>query len=174
MHARGRPPSSAVNRSRVVRIRCSSTTAPAASSMQTWVSCLCTSMPIWSTAGLPFAAASTASRLWGYGYHVRVEASRFTPSICLPFEEQLVARARRRRVAGVSNPLPTPEDLVVTKAVAHRARDLGDIEGIVAAHPKLDRRRIRRIVGEFATVLEAPEILEDLDRALGRSRPRRR
>jgi hypothetical protein len=75
----------------------------------------------------------------------------------LPFGEELVARARRRRIAGVSIPLPTPEDLVVTKAVAHRARDLGDIEGIVAAHPKLDRRRIRRIVGEFATVLEAPE-----------------
>jgi hypothetical protein len=46
IRARGRPLSSAVNRSRVVRMRCSSTTAPSASSMQTWVSCLCTSMPI--------------------------------------------------------------------------------------------------------------------------------
>lgn len=68
-------------------------------------------------------------------------------------------------------PLPTPEDMVVMKAVAHRARDLGDIEGIVATHPRLDVARIRRLVREFSDVLEAPELLADLERALGR-RPR--
>src|SRR5262245_23566159 len=61
MRAGGRPPHSAVKRSRVVRMRGSSTTAPVASSMQTWVSCLCTSMPICSTAGLLVVAALTAS-----------------------------------------------------------------------------------------------------------------
>jgi hypothetical protein len=60
------------------------------------------------------------------------------------------------------------------KAIAHRARDLGDIEGIVAMHPRLDTVRIRRLVREFAAVLEAPEILADLERVLGRARPRRR
>jgi hypothetical protein len=88
----------------------------------------------------------------------------------LPFEHELISRARRRRVAGVDLPLPTPEDLVVMKAVAHRARDLGDIEGIVAAHKRLDTRRIRRLVREFADVLETPEIVEDLERALRRRR----
>lgn len=93
----------------------------------------------------------------------------------LPFEQELIARARRRRVGGIAVPIPTPEDLVVMKAVAHRARDLGDIEGIVAMHPRLDVARIRRLVREFADVLEAPELLEDLERALGRRpRPKRR
>jgi hypothetical protein len=90
----------------------------------------------------------------------------------LPFEHELVSRARRRRVAGVALRLPTPEDLVVMKAVAHRARDLGDIEGIAAACPRLDRIRIRRLVREFADVLEMPEIVDDLERALGQTRRR--
>jgi len=38
-------------RSRLVRIRCSST-SPSPVSMQIWLSLLCTSMPTWSTAGL--------------------------------------------------------------------------------------------------------------------------
>jgi predicted transcriptional regulator len=76
-------------------------------------------------------------------------------------------------VGGIALPIPTPEDLVVMKAIAHRARDLGDIEGIVAMHPRLDTVRIRRLVREFAEVLEAPEIVADLDRALGRARHRR-
>jgi hypothetical protein len=42
MRARGRPLSRAVNRSRVVRMPCSRRIVPAASSMQAWVSCLCT------------------------------------------------------------------------------------------------------------------------------------
>lgn len=92
----------------------------------------------------------------------------------LPFEHELVARARRRRVAGIELRLPTPEDLVVMKAVAHRVRDLGDIEGIVAAHPRLDTARIRRLVRQFADALELPEIANDLERALDRSRRRKR
>jgi hypothetical protein len=92
----------------------------------------------------------------------------------LPFEHELVARARRRRVRGIAVPLPAPEDLVVMKAIAHRARDLGDIEGIVAMHPRLDTARIRRLVRAFAKVLDAPEIVADLERVLDRVRPRRR
>ncbi len=56
---------------------------------------------------------------------------------CLPFEEEAVARATAVRVAGVSVPLPTPEDLIIMKAVAHRDRDLLDIEGLLAAHPEI-------------------------------------
>ena len=88
----------------------------------------------------------------------------------LPFEKELVLRAKRRRVSGVHLPLPTPEDLVVMKAVAHRARDLGDIEGIVATHARMNTAYIRRLVRNFAELLEAPEIVDDLERALDRSR----
>jgi hypothetical protein len=85
---------------------------------------------------------------------------------CLPFEEEAVARAIAVKVAGVSVPLPTPEDLIIMKAVAHRDRDLLDIEGLLAAHPDLDRRRVRRWVRAFAEALETPEVYEDLQRRL--------
>jgi len=83
-----------------------------------------------------------------------------------PFEEESISRATVRTVAGVSFPLITAEDLVVMKALARRTRDVADIEAVLDAHPDLDLDRVRYWVGEFATVLEAPEILEDLERML--------
>jgi hypothetical protein len=90
---------------------------------------------------------------------------------CLPFEEEAVARGRAVQVAGVSIPLPTPEDLIIMKAVAHRDRDLLDIEGLLAAHPDLDLRRVRRWVRAFAEALETPELYDDLQQRL-KARPR--
>ncbi len=92
---------------------------------------------------------------------------------CLPFEEEAVARAAAVRVGGVSVPLPTPEDLVIMKAVAHRERDVVDVEGLLAAYPDLDIRRVRRWVRAFADALETPEIYDDLDQQLKR-RPRKK
>jgi hypothetical protein len=80
----------------------------------------------------------------------------------LEFEHETVARAKRRRIAGVWIPLPTPEDLIVLKAIAHRSRDMSDIEGLVAVHSRLDSKRILRWVGEFAAILEMPELYDDL------------
>ena len=88
----------------------------------------------------------------------------------LPFEKEAVARASWVDLGGVRAPLPLPEDLIIMKAVAHRPQDLVDIEGILAAQPKLDRRRVRRWVGEFAAALGDPEILSDLETLLSRAR----
>ena len=76
--------------------------------------------------------------------------------------------------AVVAIPLPTPEDLVIMKAVAHRPRDAGDIEGVLTANPTLDRERVRRYVREFADALEDPSVLEDLEALLApKRRPKR-
>lgn len=88
----------------------------------------------------------------------------------LPFEEEAVARALWVEIAGVRVPLPAPEDLIIMKAVAHRQRDMGDIEAVLDAHPELDRKRIRRWVREFSNVLGMPDILKDLDAALKKTR----
>jgi len=56
------------------------------------------------------------------------------------------------------------------KAVAHRQRDMGDIEAVIDAHPKLDRKRIRRWVREFSSALGMPDILKDLDAVLKKSK----
>jgi hypothetical protein len=90
----------------------------------------------------------------------------------LPFELQAIARAQTGDFQGLSFPLPTPEDLIIMKAVAHRQRDLGDIESIVDSHPHLDRRRIIRWVRDFAAILEMPEIVSDLQTILKRPGPK--
>lgn len=95
----------------------------------------------------------------------------------LPFEKEMIARARLRRLGSLGIPLPRPEDLVIMKAVAHRPRDAADIEAIIATNPRIDVRRVRAVVREFAAVLEAPELSADLDRLLAARRaalPRRR
>jgi hypothetical protein len=92
----------------------------------------------------------------------------------LPFEQEAVARGRRRRIDGLSVPLVTPEDLIVMKAVAHRPRDIADIEALRDMHPRLDRARILRLVREFAAVLDSPDLATEVERILGPSRPKKR
>jgi len=84
----------------------------------------------------------------------------------LPFEKDTVARATWVELGGVRVPLPLPEDLIVLKAVAHRPQDLADIEAILAANPKINVRRVRRWVREFAAALSMPDILNDLEAML--------
>jgi predicted nucleotidyltransferase len=90
----------------------------------------------------------------------------------LPFEKEMVARATQAEIAGIALPLPSREDLIIMKAVAHRPIDLHDIDGILDVHPNVDAKRIRYWVGEFARVLEMPEILADVHAILTRHRRR--
>jgi hypothetical protein len=54
------------------------------------------------------------------------------------------------------------------KAVAHRPRDLSDIESLLDAHAKLDIKRIERWVREFSGALDMPEIVRDMESLLSR------
>lgn len=88
------------------------------------------------------------------------------------FEQKTIARAVTIDVGGLLLKLPTPEDLIVLKAVAHRTRDLADIESILDAHPELNLRRVRQWVRGFSIAMEMPDILNDLEAILGRRRKR--
>lgn len=80
----------------------------------------------------------------------------------LPFEIEAVERSQLVQIGKLRLRLPTVEDLIILKAVAHRPQDLLDIQTLVDAHPDLDRSRIERWVGQFAELLDAPELLNDL------------
>jgi len=84
----------------------------------------------------------------------------------LPFEQELIERAQEFKVRDVTLKVAAPEDLIITKAVAHRGRDLIDIENLLLAHPDLDVARVRSWVQQFADVLEAPELINDLENIL--------
>ncbi len=80
----------------------------------------------------------------------------------LPFEIEAVERSVKHSIGDVRFNVPTPEDLIILKAVAHRPKDLLDIQAIIENHPDLDRSRIEYWVKEFAQTLEIPEIWDDI------------
>lgn len=89
----------------------------------------------------------------------------------LPFELELIKRAVNIRIGDLTLQIPTPEDLVITKAVAQRPQDLADIDSIVRTTATLDHERIRFWVSQFAEALEMPEIAESVEARLQQSKP---
>lgn len=84
----------------------------------------------------------------------------------LPFEIESLKRAIVFNLGNLKIPLPTPEDIIIMKAVAHRPIDLQDIKNILLVNPGVDTNRIIDWVKEFAKVLDTPEILNDLKNLL--------
>jgi hypothetical protein len=80
----------------------------------------------------------------------------------LPFESEAIERGKIHLIGPVAVRLPTPEDLIIFKAVAHRPKDLLDIQAIIESQPDLDRGHIELWVREFAQFLEMPEIWGDI------------
>ena len=56
----------------------------------------------------------------------------------LPFEREMIERATEFTTPELTVQIATPEDLIITKAVAHRKRDLLDIDNLASVYPNLD------------------------------------
>ena len=82
----------------------------------------------------------------------------------LPFEFAAIDNGRMTQIGGLEVNLPRVEDLLVMKAIAHRPRDLLDVEGLIDAHPDADLSDVRRWVREFSNAATMPELLDDFDR----------
>jgi predicted nucleotidyltransferase len=86
----------------------------------------------------------------------------------LPFEEEVVERGNTITFANLSARLPTPEDLIILKAVAHRPKDLDDIRVVAQNFPNLDIQRIEQWVKAFSEVLEQPDLWNQIEPLLRR------
>lgn len=84
----------------------------------------------------------------------------------LLFEVQAAARAKTQRLGAISIPIPTPEDLIIMKAVAHRPKDIEDIRGILESQARLDVSYIQQYVQEFGNALDMPELWDDISQLL--------
>lgn len=51
-------------------------------------------------------------------------------------------------------------------SVAPRPQDLQDVANLLEMNSKIDARRIRKWVKEFADVLEAPDLITDIENLL--------
>lgn len=84
----------------------------------------------------------------------------------LPFEEEVIERSFLHDAGLLSVRLPTPEDLIILKAIAHRPKDLLDIQEVVTNNPNLDLSRIEYWVKSFAELLETPELWGQIEKIL--------
>lgn len=76
------------------------------------------------------------------------------------YEENIVTRAVRCELAGLEVWICSPEDLIIQKAVAGRAQDWQDIEGLlIEQHGHLDLDYVKDWLKEFAEALNQPEML---------------
>jgi predicted nucleotidyltransferase len=79
----------------------------------------------------------------------------------MPFEQEMVERSVLHQIdQNLQIRLPTPEDLIIMKAIAHRPKDLEDIRTIAEKYPNMDVRRIEEWVKAFGDVLELPDLWE--------------
>ena len=85
----------------------------------------------------------------------------------MPFEEEIVERSSVQEFdETLQVRLPTPEDLIIMKAIAHRPKDMEDIRVLAAKYPNLDMARIERWVKDYAELLYAPELWEEIKKIL--------
>jgi hypothetical protein len=81
----------------------------------------------------------------------------------LLFEEEVVERSVSYKIETISVRLPTPEDLIIMKAIAHRPKDLEDIRTVVDNNPNLDNIRIEKWVKDFSQIMEMPDLWEQIE-----------
>ena len=81
----------------------------------------------------------------------------------LPFEREMLDRSMELTAGTLTFNVATAEDLIILKAIAHRNRDLVDIDNLLNLNPDVDFARIRYWVSQFADALESQEIVGDLD-----------
>ena len=84
----------------------------------------------------------------------------------LPFELEAVAAGQVRHAGPIEVRLPRVEDLMIMKAIAHRPRDMHDLEALLVAHPGADLTRAKQWVREFAIAATMPELIEDFERLI--------
>jgi len=64
--------------------------------------------------------------------------------------------------------LPRVEDLIIMKVIAHRDKDMQDVDGLLDAYPEVNLDEIRQQVSEFAAATSMSDLLDDFERLLRR------
>lgn len=125
------------------------------------------------------AAAGFELRVSG-GIERFVARTRVLPFLYLPtrtpldlvlagpgLEHEFLERARHVSLGGIEVPVLTPEDLMITKVLAGRPKDLDDVEGILRERGRdLDLGRVRHVLGLLEQALGQGDLLPALERAV--------
>lgn len=88
----------------------------------------------------------------------------------LPFEDEALARAMKKKLFGAAVRLPTPEDLLLLKVVAGRDKDMLDAAGIIRRHrAKLDVHYVERHLRDLCELAEDMSALRRFQDVLEKS-----
>jgi hypothetical protein len=80
-------------------------------------------------------------------------------------EEEFLERAVLVDLAGMKVPLISAEDLVVTKLLAGRPKDIEDVRGILEErHARLDLPRVRSLLGLLEQALSRSDLAPQLEK----------
>lgn len=85
------------------------------------------------------------------------------------YEEQIIERATRRDLGGISAWVCSIEDLIIQKVVAGREKDWLDLEALLLEQlGKLDETFVIKWLEQFAEALEKPEFLTKYQQLVAR------
>ncbi|HJR81326.1 MAG TPA: nucleotidyl transferase AbiEii/AbiGii toxin family protein [Anaerolineales bacterium] len=85
----------------------------------------------------------------------------------MPFEQEVVERSSVHEFDDTLQVrLPTPEDLIIMKAIAHRPIDLEDIRTLAMKYINLDLDRIKFWIRDFGEALDAPQLWDQIEHVL--------
>ncbi len=73
-----------------------------------------------------------------------------------PYERHALKRVRRVKMGQAQVRFASPEDLIIHKIIAGRARDLEDVRTILLKTPRVNKRYIRKWLGQFEEGLGKP------------------
>jgi len=66
-----------------------------------------------------------------------------------PYEQQAIKRAKKVRMGKTNVCFASPEDVIIHKIFAGRARDMEDAKGILLKHPEVNTNYIKKWLKEF-------------------------
>lgn len=76
----------------------------------------------------------------------------------------MVERGQEFKLDGLHVRLPAPEDLIITKAIAHRSKDLEGIKAVAVSYPNLDKAHIQHWLEQFGAALEMPNLWNEIEK----------
>ncbi|WP_437904700.1 DUF6036 family nucleotidyltransferase [Sorangium sp. So ce327] len=79
---------------------------------------------------------------------------------------EFLARRRLIDLGGVRVPMISPQDLVLTKALAGRPKDIENVRGVLPEQHDLNIDRIRELLGELEAAVGDDRLLRRLERLI--------
>lgn len=83
-----------------------------------------------------------------------------------PYETEAIKRAKKIKILGEEVSFASPEDVIIHKIFAGRARDIEDVRTIILKNPGIDVQYIRNWLKEFDASSDKKEFLNTLDEIL--------